>query len=118
MMSGLNQEIKGDTVPRCGELNPQGLKSFSGKRVFITGHTGFKGSWLTFLLHEVGADIMGFALPPEQGPSHFEMLNLQNKVNNIVGDIRNGSELSAALQSFQPEYVFHLAAQALVKKSH
>jgi CDP-glucose 4,6-dehydratase len=94
------------------------LKIFSGKRVFVTGHTGFKGSWLVFLLKELGADIMGFALPPETGLSHFELLNLQTKINHVVGDIRDISALNAAIQSFQPEYVFHLAAQALVRKSY
>jgi len=94
------------------------LKSFVGKRVFVTGHTGFKGSWLAFLLKDLGADIMGFALPPEPGPSHFELLDLQAGINHVVGDIRDGSALHGALQAFQPEYVFHLAAQALVTKSY
>ena len=94
------------------------LKSFSGKKVFVTGHTGFKGSWLTFLLKEIGADVMGYALPPEPGPNHFDLLNLDSKINHVVGDIRDGSALNDAMQSFQPEYVFHLAAQALVKKSY
>ncbi len=94
------------------------LRSFSGKRVFVTGHTGFKGSWLTFLLKELGADVGGFALPPEPGRSHFGLLELQNKISHVVGDIRDVSALSGALQSFRPEYVFHLAAQALVKKSY
>jgi len=94
------------------------LQSFSGKRVLVTGHTGFKGSWLAFLLHEAGADVMGYALPPVPGPSHFEMLRLEQRINHVAGDIRDYSELNAAMQSFQPEYVFHLAAQALVKKSY
>jgi len=94
------------------------LDSFSGKRIFVTGHTGFKGTWLTFLLKELGADVMGFSLPPEPGPSHFELLNLQTRIGHVVGDIRDATALKNALQSFQPEYVFHLAAQALVKKSY
>lgn len=94
------------------------LRSFSSKRVFVTGHTGFKGSWLTFLLHTLGADVMGFALPPETDSSLFQQLNLGSKVNHVVGDVRDSAALNAALQSFQPEYVFHLAAQALVKKSY
>ena len=96
----------------------QALATFSNKRVFVTGHTGFKGSWLVFLLKELGAEVMGFAFPPEPGPSHFEMLNLQSRINHVVGDIRDASVLNDAVQSFQPEYVFHLAAQALVKKSY
>lgn len=94
------------------------LESFSGKRVFVTGHTGFKGAWLTFLLKELGADVMGYALPPEPGPSHFGLLDLGAKINHVVGDICDAAVLRDALQSFQPEYVFHLAAQALVKKSY
>lgn len=102
-----------------GEMNMRNVfNSFSGKRVFLTGHTGFKGSWLTFLLKELGADVMGFALPPEPGPSHFEMLDLKARINHVVGDCRDASALYGALQAFQPEYVFHLAAQALVKKSY
>lgn len=94
------------------------FESFAGKRMFVTGHTGFKGAWLTFLLKELGADVMGFALPPVPGPSHFDLLGLQGKINHVVGDIRDPSALNNALQSFQPEYVFHLAAQALVTKSY
>ena len=94
------------------------LAAFSGKRVFVTGQTGFKGTWLTFLLRELGADVMGYALAPDAGPSHFEMLNLGTKINHVVGDIRDARALTAALGAFRPEYVFHLAAQALVKKSY
>lgn len=102
-----------------GAMNTRNVfNSFSGKRVLVTGHTGFKGTWLTFLLKELGADVMGFALPPEPGPSHFELLGLQSRISHIVGDIRDASALYGALQAFQPEYVFHLAAQAIVKKSY
>lgn len=102
-----------------GAMNMRNIfEAFSGKRVFVTGHTGFKGTWLAFLLKELGAEVMGFALPPEPGPSHFEMLGLQAGINHVVGDIRDASALNSALQSFQPEYVFHLAAQALVKRSY
>jgi CDP-glucose 4,6-dehydratase len=96
----------------------QFLESFHNKRVFITGHTGFKGTWLTFLLKELGAEVMGFALPPEPGPSHFKLLGMQDRINHVLGDIRDAANLNAAMQSFQPEIVFHLAAQALVKKSY
>lgn len=94
------------------------LKSFAGKKVFITGHTGFKGTWLTFLLKELGANVMGYALSPGTQPSHFNLLGLDKKITHLVGDIRSSSDLHKALQSFEPEYVFHLAAQALVKKSY
>lgn len=94
------------------------LESFHGKRVFVTGHTGFKGTWLTFLLKELGAEVMGYALPPEPGPSHFKLLGMQEKINHVLGDVRDSDDLNTAMQSFQPEIVFHLAAQALVKKSY
>lgn len=91
---------------------------FSGKRVFITGHTGFKGSWLAFILAEVGAEVMGYALPPVEGPSHFELLRLARRIKHIEGDIRDGEALNAAMVGFRPEFVLHLAAQALVKASY
>lgn len=94
------------------------LRAFSGKRVFVTGHTGFKGSWLAFLLKELGAEVMGFALAPEPGASHFELLGLATKIRHVVGDIRDAAALTSALHAFRPEYVFHLAAQALVKRSY
>lgn len=102
-----------------GNLNMHNVfKSFSGKKVFLTGHTGFKGSWLAYLLTLLGADVMGFALPPQAGPGHFKLLNLESKIRHVEGDICNGEALSGAIQSFQPEYVLHLAAQALVKDSY
>ncbi len=94
------------------------LHCFSGKRVFITGHTGFKGSWLAFLLREIGAEVTGFALPPFSEPSHFNLLRLEDKIHHIEGDIRDFEAVNTAMQEARPEFVFHLAAQALVKKSY
>jgi CDP-glucose 4,6-dehydratase len=94
------------------------LDSYAGKRVLLTGHTGFKGTWMTFLLKEIGADVMGVALAPAMGPSHFEMLGLADQITHVTADIREPIALKSALDSFQPEYVFHLAAQALVKPSY
>jgi CDP-glucose 4,6-dehydratase len=91
---------------------------FRGKRVFVTGHTGFKGSWLTFLLNDLGAEVMGFALPPEGGRSHFEMLGLEKHIYHVAGDIRNAALLADKLREFAPEFVFHMAAQALVRRSY
>lgn len=90
---------------------------FSGRRVLVTGHTGFKGSWLAFLLKEIGADVMGYALAAES-PSHFELLGLERDIQHVVGDIRNPDGIAAAMESFRPEFVFHLAAQALVKRAY
>jgi CDP-glucose 4,6-dehydratase len=92
--------------------------AFSGRRVFITGHTGFKGSWLTFILAEVGAEVMGYALPPDGPQSHFEMLGLADRIRHCEGDIRDRGTLVEAVRGFRPEFVLHLAAQALVKASY
>ena len=99
------------------EKNKRLLK-FKGKKVFITGHTGFKGTWLTYLLSQLGAEVMGYALEPYPGPSHFNMLELDKKIQHVVADIRDESLLNEKINSFQPEIIFHLAAQPLVKKSY
>jgi CDP-glucose 4,6-dehydratase len=89
---------------------------YYGRRVFITGHTGFKGSWLVLWLTKMGAIVKGFSLSPQTDPSHWELLNL--KIESIYGDIRNGELLEAEIKNFQPEIVIHLAAQALVRFSY
>ena len=94
------------------------LSFFRGRRVFITGHTGFKGSWLTFILCEIGAEVAGFSLPSRDPSSLFELLNLQSNITNIEGDVRDSSLLIESLKTFRPEVVFHLAAQALVCRSY
>ena len=94
------------------------LGSFRGRRVLITGHTGFKGSWLSFILAEAGAEVIGFSLPPASAISHFDLLGLDSKLVHVVGDIRDASLLMGTMQEFQPEFVFHLAAQALVRLSY
>ena len=87
------------------------------KRVFLTGHTGFKGSWLTFWLSTLGAEIVGYSLPvPPSQPNHFALLNLP--VVSMTGDVRDVSRLTASLNTHQPDIVFHLAAQALVRRSY
>ena len=102
-----------------GTLNmKQVLASFAGRRVFVTGHTGFKGSWLSLLLTRAGADVMGYALVPETTPNHFDLLGLSKCMHHVVGDVTDGSNLKKVMSDFQPEYVFHLAAQALVKRSY
>ena len=94
------------------------LAAYHGKRVMVTGHTGFKGSWLTFLLKESGAEVAGYALPPEHAGSHFERLRLAKAIHHVEGDVRDGAKLAAAMRDFSPEFVFHLAAQALVRRSY
>ncbi len=94
------------------------LSSYEGKKVFITGHTGFKGSWLTYILTQLGADVRGFSLEMNTKPNHFELLNLKDKIDHIVGDITDLPLLQKALKDYQPDFVFHLAAQAIVKDSY
>ena len=94
------------------------LSTFGGRRVMLTGHTGFKGSWLAFLLQEAGAEVLGYALPPEYPESHFELLGLDRSIRHVEGDIRDATKLAETARSFAPEFVFHLAAQALVKRSY
>ena len=94
------------------------LSVFNGKRVLVTGHTGFKGSWLTLLLNLLGADVMGYALAPEYPNGHFESLGIESAILHVVGDVRDYESLESEIIRFQPEFVFHLAAQALVKPSY
>jgi len=91
---------------------------FRGKHVLITGHTGFKGSWLALWLHDVGAEVTGLALAPDTEPSHFELIGLGEIVNHIEGDIRDPHVVDMAFKTADPEIVFHLAAQALVRDSY
>jgi len=93
-------------------------ETFAGKRALVTGHTGFKGSWLSLWLSEMGAEVYGFALPPEYARSHFELLDLEGRIRHIEGDIRDSAQLAAAFDRARPEFVFHLAAQALVRRSY
>ncbi len=102
-----------------GTLNlDDSLKLFSGKKVFITGHTGFKGSWLTLLLLKLGAKIKGYAQDPITNPSHFDLLGIKSDIDHITGDINDYNSLKQSLIDYQPDFVFHLAAQALVRKSY
>ncbi len=94
------------------------LELFRGKRVLVTGHTGFKGSWLTLMLCALGAEVMGYALPPGYEGSHFDRLGLEKSIRDIRGDIRDSNRLLAEVLAFSPDIVFHLAAQALVRPSY
>lgn len=105
---------------RRGALEIMGLdKNFwAGKKVFITGHTGFKGSWLSFWLNEMGAEVKGYALKPATTPNLFEILSLEKKMDSVFGDIRDYGHLQNEISEFEPDIVFHMAAQAIVRESY
>ena len=90
--------------------------AYRGRRVFLSGHTGFKGSWLAAWLQAMGAEVHGYALPPQTEPSHWQALGLD--LDSQLADIRDAQALRAAMQASQPDIVFHLAAQPLVRRSY
>src|SRR2546425_12400716 len=92
------------------------VDSYRGRRVLVTGHTGFKGSWLVLWLAELGAEVTGIALAPATTPNHWDLLGLDIAEHRI--DIRDAAALAAAMQHARPEVVFHLAAQPLVRRSY
>ena len=92
--------------------------AFAGRRVLVTGHTGFKGAWLAEWLTVLGADVTGYALDAPTTPSLFEALGLEGRVRHVVADIRDRERMAAEMQAAQPEIVFHLAAQAIVRTAY
>ena len=91
---------------------------YRNKRVLVTGHTGFKGSWLTLWLLQLGAKVAGFSAYLPSDPCNFEVLGLEKMIGHVVGDIRHLHKLKQTFDDFQPEIVFHLAAQPIVRKSY
>lgn len=94
------------------------VQTYKNKKVLITGHTGFKGGWLSVWLVESGAQVIGYSLEPPTDPSLFEAIGLQNRITHIIGDVRDEKRLTAVFNEYQPEFVFHLAAQPLVRFSY
>ena len=93
-------------------------KNFKNKKIIVTGHTGFKGAWLTFWLKKLGANILGISYNFKTKPSIFNTLNLTKGVKSKDLDIRNLKKLNKVINNFKPDFIFHLAAQSLVKKSY
>jgi len=91
---------------------------YNGKRILITGHTGFKGSWLTLCLLELGARVIGYALKPSSPLSPYVTCGLENKIDSIIANVRNLKTLKETFDKYKPEIVFHMAAQALVRYSY
>jgi CDP-glucose 4,6-dehydratase len=94
------------------------LAGWSGRSVLVTGHTGFKGAWLSLWLAELGARVTGFSLPPPTIPSLFELARVAERIKHVEGDIRDPAQLREAFADAEPELVLHLAAQSLVRRSY
>lgn len=94
------------------------LDFYKGKKVFVTGHTGFKGSWLCKILANAGAEVTGYSLEAPTNPNLFQIAKIENTMTSIIGDIRDINSLKAAFDKVQPEIVLHLAAQPIVRDSY
>ena len=106
-----NCEVKGETMQFDADF-------YKNKKVLITGHTGFKGSWMCELLTMVGAKVTGYALEAPTSPSLFDMCEISKKMNSVVGDVRDLEHMKAVFEETQPEIVIHMAAQPLVRESY
>ena len=91
---------------------------YDGRRVLVTGHTGFKGTWLSQWLLQLGAEVAGYSIDIPSSPSNFELLGLESRMHHFQGDIRNRGRLAEVIDEFRPDIVFHLAAQSLVRRSY
>jgi len=91
---------------------------FKNKTVLVTGHTGFIGTWMSLWLDLLGAKIIGYSLNPSTTPSMFEIVKLKKNITHVVGDINNFKKLQQTIETEKPEFVFHLAAQAIVRESY
>ena len=99
-------------------MNAPSPEFWHGKRVLLTGHTGFKGSWLMLWLQSLGADVHGMALAPDTEPSLFEQLFPQGAPGHVIGDIRDAAAMRARVEQVQPDVILHLAAQPLVLRRY
>lgn len=100
---------------KCGKVN---LEFYKGKKVLVTGHTGFKGTWLTQILVNAGAIVTGYSLEPGTSPNLFDISGVEQHINSIIGDIRDLAHLKDVFADVQPEIVLHLAAQPIVRDSY
>lgn len=103
---------------KSGDLKMSFDDFFRGRTVLVTGHTGFKGSWLTIWLNEMGAKVIGYSLEPPYPNSLFENAKLKDKIIDVRGDVRDIKKLEAVFKKYKPEIVFHLAAQVIVRLSY
>lgn len=101
-----------------GQIMDFNINFYDGKSVLVTGHTGFKGSWMCKMLAKAGAKVTGYALDAPTCPSLFEIAEIEKSINSVIGDIRNYEKLKSVFDEVQPEIVFHLAAQPIVRDSY
>ena len=94
------------------------LGFYKGKKVLITGHTGFKGSWMSVVLVNAGAQVIGYSLEPSDSPNLFDLCGVKDQIEHIIGDVRDLDHLKEVFNRYQPEIVIHMAAQPLVRKSY
>ncbi|MDY2744151.1 MAG: GDP-mannose 4,6-dehydratase, partial [Methanosphaera sp.] len=94
------------------------LRFYKGKTILVTGHTGFKGTWLCKILINAGAKVVGYALEAPTNPSLFKLSNIEKDMISIIGDIRDYEKLKSVFDKYQPELVIHLAAQPIVRDSY
>lgn len=109
-MEGLGQEV--------GESLMIDRSFWRGKKVFVTGHSGFKGAWLSIFLHSLGAEVKGYSLAPPTNPSLYDLCRIHELVHSEIADIRDGDRLKKSMATFNPDVVFHMAAQPLVRESY
>ena len=94
------------------------LDFYRGKRVFLTGHTGFKGTWMSRVLIDAGAIVTGYSLEPPTEPNVFKLSGVEQQMTSVIGDVRDAVHLKQAFEAAQPEIVLHLAAQPIVRTSY
>ncbi len=108
-------------TPDHARFRPTGAElraAYAGRRVLVTGHTGFKGGWLTLWLADLGAEVTGYALPPDTTPALFGEVGLERRCHSLIGDVRDARRLAEVVADLRPEVIFHLAAQPLVRRSY
>jgi CDP-glucose 4,6-dehydratase len=112
-------DVQSRAVEKLGMKSLPVVQGFSEKRVFLTGHTGFKGSWLAIWLHQLGARVTGYSTPPPTTPSNFVVSRVRELVDSHHdADVRDGTRLGAAVEAADPDVIFHLAAQPIVRESY
>lgn len=115
----MSLKVSGPVVKHLGSFGMINRQFWKGKKVFLTGHTGFKGSWMCLWLNELGAEVHGYSLAPITSPSLFELTDLEKRISSsTIGDIRDFEKLNKTLKSSKVDIVIHMAAQPLVRKSY